>query len=234
MPEIKLDNEIFTKILNPLIITEIPEITLLDTNLNNLPTFNALSNLSNTVTTVSNTVTATTIDKYKKFKFTAYMKNSSLTSTKFPEFLSENLNLTDSSDSSNLTDILSNSNITNNTLLVGSDITPKIPIIREFSTFSNRATIKPSFIVSNKEDIIDQIAITTTPKLIGNLQSTSNPRNEDEEGDHGYDGDIPTVTTISASTITTTIIIDTTTADITVPKVRLIFLLNFNLTSYYK
>ncbi|CAG9537096.1 unnamed protein product [Cercopithifilaria johnstoni] len=232
--EIKLNDEIFTTILNQLIITEIPKTILLDENYFNLSTFTTIPILPTTITTkIISDITANTTDKYKKYKIKAYIENSFRTFTELPKVSPKSLNV---ADFPNSTDALSSSNTTDNILSFGRNTNSETPIIRHFPTSNNLAITNSEFIESNGENDINPTAMAAVEFTANsrNLQRTTisqenmmvideeidaeieDEENEDEEDDYEYEDTmykIPTVNIISSSitTLTTT----TTTATIT-------------------
>ncbi|VDO31214.1 unnamed protein product, partial [Onchocerca flexuosa] len=172
--EIKLDDEIFSKFLHPLINSKISKITPLEEKFVNLPTFPTTITRIATPTTRNTsdaTTTITTTRKYKKYKFNAYIKTFSSTHTELPKFLPENLNLANFPNATKIDALLTSKLIaTDSVLSHGKSAYSKMPIIREFSTSNNLSTSDPVLIKNNIESDTNQIAMKST-KFIKNLQN---------------------------------------------------------------
>lgn len=245
---IKLDDEVFTKFLKPLIISEIPKPTSLDANSFNLP-------IPSTAVTIPNTITTTTTRKYRKYKFNAYIKTSFGTFTKHPKLPSKSSNFPK-------TNMPSSSNTTDNMPSVERSVYSAMPIVREFSISSNLVTTDPQFTRGNGENDVKETTMTPAEFTINleNLRITTisttdlttvssqilqdkmvtidqeieteikDDRNEDVEEDYEYEDILyisstststtTTTTTTITTTTTSTTATTTTTTSITAPEVR--------------
>lgn len=128
---IKLDDEIFAKILNPLIINETSKTTFIDANFINLLVFTTLPTLP--TAPISTTITSTII---KNYKFNAYITNSSSIS-------SEDLNLINSSSATDMFSTFDTTDIVRsferNTNSVTSP-TPQVLIFNNLTTINLQLT----------------------------------------------------------------------------------------------
>ncbi|KAK6108057.1 Bacterial protein of unknown function (HtrL_YibB) family protein [Brugia pahangi] len=213
--QIKLDDEVFTKFLKPLILSDISKTTLTDEKFFNLPTFTVTPT---SIPTTSKITSATD----KKYKFNAYIKTSLR-----PKLFIVNASLSNLLNATK-TNLHSNSNTTNGTLLF--DKNSVTPIIRKFSNFSK---INSQFTKSKEKNDSNKITITTT-KFTAHLRittiSTVNVTialsrmqqednrmisNEENENDYEYEDILylrpPVATTITTTTMTTTTATTTTT-----------------------
>uniref|UniRef100_A0A0R3S5R6 VWFA domain-containing protein n=1 Tax=Elaeophora elaphi TaxID=1147741 RepID=A0A0R3S5R6_9BILA len=145
--EIKLDDEVFTKSLNPLIITEMPETTLMDVNFHNLPAFTAtpiLPPIAN-AEIISNAIIDTTSANDNKYKFNAYIRSSSRTFIQTPKHSPESSNFT-----------------ADNIPSSGRNTNSETATARQFPTFSYLATANSQFDESDGEGNTNQIGMTAT------------------------------------------------------------------------
>ncbi|VDK86272.1 unnamed protein product [Litomosoides sigmodontis] len=241
---IELDDEIFAKMLEPLIITETPKATLTDANFTNLPAFTTLPLPPTAI--ISTTITPTTIANRKKYKISAYITNSSSTSSEDSNV--ENFsNATDKFSNFGTTDSLRS--LQRNTNLMTSTA-PQQPIFNNLTTINSHSQ---QLIENDRESSANQFAaiatefarnlqrttISTPPTLIeislnlpqqstAALDKVANAENDYEESEddtYNYEyenimDERSAITTISTSTTTTTTTTMTTvTTGITVPKI---------------